>query len=101
MDFASSLRSLEAALGDMRLRCASAQLANEKRYGATTHHTPVSENAHRGRRGDDKAFTLRFGRLSKCLTAVGFEPTQLALVELESTPLDQSGKLSLEKGLQL
>ena len=29
------------------------------------------------------------------LTAVGFEPTQLALVELESTPLDHSGKLSL------
>ena len=28
------------------------------------------------------------------LTAVGFEPTQLALVELESTPLDHSGKLS-------
>ena len=34
--------------------------------------------------------------LNKCkkLTAVGFEPTQLALVELESTPLDHSGKLS-------
>ena len=29
------------------------------------------------------------------VTAVGFEPTQLALVELESTPLDHSGKLSL------
>ena len=29
------------------------------------------------------------------LTAVGFEPTQLALVQLESTPLDHSGKLSL------
>ena len=28
------------------------------------------------------------------MTAVGFEPTQLALVELESTPLDHSGKLS-------
>ena len=28
------------------------------------------------------------------LTAVGFEPTQLALVELESTPLDHSGKVS-------
>ena len=32
-------------------------------------------------------------RASK-MTAVGFEPTQLALVELESTPLDHSGKLS-------
>ena len=30
------------------------------------------------------------------LTAVGFEPTQLALVELESTPLDHSGKLSVK-----
>ena len=29
------------------------------------------------------------------LTAVGFEPTQLVLVELESTPLDHSGKLSM------
>ena len=28
------------------------------------------------------------------MTAVGFEPTQLALVELESTPLDHTGKLS-------
>ena len=28
------------------------------------------------------------------MTAVGFEPMQLALVELESTPLDHSGKLS-------
>ena len=29
------------------------------------------------------------------VTPVGFEPTQLALVELESTPLDHSGKVSL------
>ena len=28
------------------------------------------------------------------VTAVGFEPTQLALVELEPSPLDHSGKLS-------
>ena len=28
------------------------------------------------------------------LTAMGFEPMQIALVELESTPLDHSGKLS-------
>ena len=35
------------------------------------------------------------------MTAVGFEPTQLALVELESTPLDHSGKLSLSLGLAL
>ena len=29
------------------------------------------------------------------MTPVGFEPTQLALVELESTPLDHSGQVSL------
>ena len=29
------------------------------------------------------------------MTLVGFEPTQLALVEFESTPLDHSGKVSL------
>ena len=29
------------------------------------------------------------------MTPVGFEPTQLALVELESTPLDHSGKVLL------
>ena len=29
------------------------------------------------------------------MTPVGFEPTQLALVELESTPLDNSGKVSM------
>ena len=34
------------------------------------------------------------GSNEKLMTAVGFEPTQLALVELESTPLDHSGKLS-------
>ena len=28
------------------------------------------------------------------MTPVGFEPTQSALVELESTPLDHSGKVS-------
>ena len=30
------------------------------------------------------------------MTPVGFEPTQLALVELESTPLDHSGKVSMQ-----
>ena len=34
-------------------------------------------------------------RICQGLTAVGFEPTQLALVELEPTPLDHSGKLSM------
>ena len=32
--------------------------------------------------------------MRKEVTPVGFEPTQLALVELESTPLDHSGKVS-------
>lgn len=32
------------------------------------------------------------------MTAVGFEPTHLSIVELESTPLDHSGKLSLAEG---
>ena len=31
------------------------------------------------------------------MTAVGFEPAQIALVELESTPLDHSGKVSCYK----
>jgi hypothetical protein len=34
-------------------------------------------------------------RLPPQMTPVGFEPTQLALVELETTPLDHSGKVSL------
>ena len=38
--------------------------------------------------------TYRLALKFKKLTAVGFEPTQLAPVELESTPLDHSGKLS-------
>ncbi len=33
-------------------------------------------------------------RPKELVTPVGFEPTQLALVELESTPLDHSGKVS-------
>ena len=39
------------------------------------------------------AFWLR-ARMCRGLTAVGFEPTQLALVGLESTPLDHSDKVS-------
>ena len=34
------------------------------------------------------------------MTPVGFEPTQLTLVELESTPLDHSGKVSLQLKLE-
>ena len=33
-------------------------------------------------------------RSTTLMTPVGFEPAQLALVELESTPLDHSGKVS-------
>ena len=34
---------------------------------------------------------------SKAMTAVGFEPTQLALVELESTPLRPLGQTVLKE----
>ena len=40
-------------------------------------------------------FSLACLQCFKQLTPVGFEPTQLALVELESTPLDHSGKVSI------
>ena len=36
-----------------------------------------------------------------CMTPVGFEPTQLALVELESTPLEHSGKVSRDSPREL
>ena len=39
--------------------------------------------------------TLSSSGASVEMTPVGFEPTQLALVELESTPLDHSGKVSV------
>ena len=39
-------------------------------------------------------FTSSVGVRPSQMTPVGFEPTQLALVELESTPLDHSGKVS-------
>ena len=39
-------------------------------------------------------FRSRPARSCKCVTAEGFEPSQISLVELESTPLDHSGKLS-------
>ena len=35
------------------------------------------------------------------MTPVGFEPTQIALVELESTPLDHSGKVSTDGNLTM
>ena len=40
-------------------------------------------------------------RICQGLTAVGFEPTQLVLVELESTPLGHSGKLPMPLAHQL
>ena len=40
-------------------------------------------------------------RIARILTAVGFEPTRFAPVELESTPLDHSGKLSLLESYDL
>ena len=47
-----------------------------------------SQPLHRGIASSSEAKVLAK------LTPVGFEPTQLALVELESTPLDHSGKVS-------
>ena len=49
----------------------------------------------------DLRMCLLLGEACSCkahagLTAVGFEPTQRAQVELEATPLDHSGKLSCE-----
>ena len=44
--------------------------------------------------GDEGGCRLDMHTVQK-MTAVGLEPTQLALVELESTPLDHSGKLSM------
>ena len=43
----------------------------------------------------------RARKLLVYMTPVGFEPTQLALVELESTPLDHSGKVSLIAGIMV
>ena len=39
-------------------------------------------------------FLVRNAGVGSKVTAVGFEPTQPALVELQSTPSDHSGKLS-------
>ena len=44
--------------------------------------------------------SLTLWTVPKLMTPVGFEPTQLALVELESTPLDHSGKVSLRPQLR-
>ena len=38
-----------------------------------------------------------WGPTAETVTLVGFEPTQLALVELESTPLDHPGKVSPDR----
>ena len=45
----------------------------------------------------ESAAMLGSGRM----TPVGFEPTQLALVELESTPLDHSAKCPGSKAILL
>ena len=46
---------------------------------------------------DDLAYKKELAFKTEEMTPVGFEPTQLALVELESTPLDHSGKVSMPK----
>ena len=65
-------------------------------HGACGGHTPAlssTEVLSQNVAAVLRSLTLR--TVPMLMTPVGFEPTQLALVELESTPLDHSGKLSL------
>ena len=64
----------------------SKQEAVYKKTPTPVHPTPSSHSIH----PDLHPLIPKFSKL----TPVGFEPTQLALVELESTPLDHSGKVS-------
>ena len=64
--------------------------------GACQGHTPTSRSTEvflQNVAAVPHRLTLR--TVPMLMTPVGFEPTQLALVELESTPLDHSGKVSL------
>ena len=75
------------------MKVASSILAGcmfEFRFRATrSQHFVVSDMAKLGNCG-----MIIERRAGNKLTPVGLEPTQLALVELESTPLDHSGKVS-------
>ena len=64
-------------------------------HGACGGHMPALSSAERlpqNVAAVPHRLTLR--TVPMLMTPVGFEPTQLALVELESTPLDHSGKVS-------
>ena len=77
--------SMVARLG--RRKRESKQEAVCKKTPTPVHPTPSSHSIH----PDLHPLIPKFSKL----TPVGFEPTQLALVELESTPLDHLGKVSL------
>ena len=67
-------------------------------HGACGGHTPAlssTEVLPQNVAAVPHRLTLR--TVQMLMTPVGFEPTQLALVELESTPLDHSGKVSLDE----
>ena len=70
----------------------SKQEAVYKKTPTPVHPTPSSHSIH----PDLHPLIPKFSKL----TPVGFEPTQLALVELESTPLDHSGKVSWVRGVR-
>ena len=74
--------------GVRRAAIAPCRLVGERRLENMITFAKISESSGTGIRGRSKLEWF-------CkMTAVGFEPTQLALVELESTPLDHSGKVS-------
>ena len=65
-------------------------------HGACGGHTPAlssTEVLPQNVAAVPHRLTLR--TVPMLMTPVGFEPTQLALVELESTPLDHSGRVSM------
>ena len=71
-------------------------------HGARGGHTPglsSTEVLPQNVAAVQHRLTLR--TVQMLMTPVGFELTQLALVELESTPLDHSGKVSLRPQLQI
>ena len=70
-------------------------------HGACGGHTPAlssTEVLSQDVAAVPHRLTLR--TVPKLMTPVGFGPTQLALVELESTPSDHSGKVSMVTGSQ-
>ena len=67
-----------------------------------THIQEIDQKQTRSQKHTDTHMhTLTYLYCNLHMTPVGFEPTQLALVELESIPLDHSGKVSLMLSLVL